>query len=161
MNGQGGSGKTTVEKFAEEYLNSINKKVQIISMVDKVKDCAKFFGWNGEKEPKDRKMFSQLKDLLTEWNDIPYKDVCDKIKNSTADIIFIDAREAEDILRLEKDFNAFKVLVVRNSFKSYGNHADDNVFDERIVYNYIIDNNKSLEDLKEKTKDFIDKMIEM
>ena len=99
VNGQGGVGKTTFEKFVEEELSLFNKKTEVISMVDKVKEYAKDFGWNGEKTPKDRKMLSNLKDLLTEWKDIPYQDVYNKIKNSKAGFVFVDARESADIKR--------------------------------------------------------------
>ena len=44
VNGQGGVGKTTFEKFVEEELSLFNKKIEIISMVDKVKEYAKDFG---------------------------------------------------------------------------------------------------------------------
>ena len=48
---------------------------RIISTVDFVKEVAKFCGWNGQKTPKDRKFLSDLKNILTQWNDIPYKDI--------------------------------------------------------------------------------------
>ena len=43
------------------------------STVDFIKFAAAKFGWEGTKEPKDRKMLSELKRILKEWNDVPYK----------------------------------------------------------------------------------------
>ena len=46
-----------------------------VSTVDKVKEIAAECGWDGVKSPKNRKFLSDLKDLLTEWGDVPYKDI--------------------------------------------------------------------------------------
>ena len=159
VNGQGGVGKTTFEKFVEEELSLFNKKTEVISMVDKVKEYAKDFGWNGEKTPKDRKMLSTLNNLVTQWKDIPYQHVYNKIKNSKSDFIFVDARESADIKRLSSDFNVIKVLVTGKQINSYGNHADDDVFNDEITYDVTVDNSKTLDDLKLKAKDFVSLLL--
>ena len=45
------------------------------STVDKIKEIARDFGWDGEKTPKARKFLSDLKDVFTDWNDLPVRDV--------------------------------------------------------------------------------------
>ena len=97
------------------------------------KKVARSFGWNGEKEPKDRKMLSDLKDLLTEWNDYSFKDISCRIKRYGQipnSVIFVDCREPKEIDRLVKKFNAKSLLVRRDNIDEleYGNHADDDVF---------------------------------
>ena len=53
-----------------------------ISTIDFVKRVATQVGWNGLKEPKDRKFLSDLKDLLTEYNDAPFTIVEKQIRQS-------------------------------------------------------------------------------
>lgn len=156
INGQGGSGKTTFEDFVAEELSDIGM-VGVTSMVAYVKQVAEKFGWTGTKELKDRKMLSQLKDLLTEWDDSPFISTCMMIKqmeNEGVVCAFIDARSPEDIKRLKDKFNCKTILVTRNKKKHYGNHADDNVFN--YDYDIKIDNTGNLEELRAAAKKFAD-----
>lgn len=149
MNGKGSSGKTTVENMIVEIAQAHDKKIEILSTIDYVKDVAKGFGWNGSKDPKDRKMLSDLKDLLTEWNDLPYKIVCDKIKKlmcTDVAAVFVDCREPTEIKRFVEEYDALSVLIKRSSISMvYGNHADDNVDDYE--YECVIDNSRGLMEL--------------
>lgn len=144
-----------------------NRYVHVISTVDIIKDIAFNLGWDGKKTPKDRKFLSDLKDLLTEWNDIPFKYVKNKIKSIEntfeyydvdfdISAIFIMCREPKEIERLKKELNAKTILVRRAEAeaKQSSNHADSEVFN----YNYdiIIDNNGTLLDLTHKALDFIE-----
>ena len=154
INGQGGSGKTTFEDYVAN-VGGENFEVGFISMVSYVKQVATGFGWDGSKEPKDRKMLSQLKDLLTEWNDSPFATTCMVVKQMEKegiDVCFIDAREPDDIERLKEMFNCQTVLVIKGEKTEYGNHADDEVFN----YNYdiVIDNNGTLSDLRDAASTF-------
>ena len=72
VNGMPGCGKTTFETYCKFHLGAYCK---IISTIDIIKQMARVGGWNGEKDPKSRKMLSDLKDLLTDWDDVPYKRV--------------------------------------------------------------------------------------
>ena len=76
INGAPGSGKTTFEKFIQEEYSDC----AIISTVDYVKTVAKYVGWDGTKTLKNRKFLSDLKDLLTEWEDIPFISTVEKCK---------------------------------------------------------------------------------
>lgn len=132
-------------------------------MVEYVKEMAFKLGWRGGKDLKNRKFLSDLKTILGEWNDSPFKDVQTEISladNSAAALIFIDAREAEDIDRLKKEYpNTITVLIKRDALqnKIYGNKADDNVLD--YTYDYIIENNGTLDQLNESAETFFDKVI--
>lgn len=156
INGQGGSGKTTFEDFIAEELSD-KGEVVVTSMVAYVKQIAEILGWKGTKELKDRKMLSQLKDLLTEWDDSPFRTTCmmvNQAKNNGAVCCFIDAREPNDIDKLKEKFNCKTILMTRGEQKSYGNHADDQVFDYQ--YDIVIDNSGDLDDLRAAAQEFIE-----
>lgn len=161
INGLPRSGKDTFVSFCKEQLgvNCFN-----ISIVDFVKEVAKQFGYDeNNKTGKSRKFLSDLKDVLEEWNDIPYK----KVVNSILDyaekpevniqdlLVFIHAREPKDIEKFKNSFDASTLFI--NNFRvennTISNHADAEV--KNYTYDYIIENNSSLDDLKQKAIDFI------
>ena len=73
------SGKSTFVSYCREILGE-NYTLDI-STVDLVKSLAVKAGWDGTKTPKNRKFLSDLKQLLIEWDDIPYKDVIKTAQN--------------------------------------------------------------------------------
>lgn len=156
MNGQCCVGKDTLQQMIREEVPD-GVLVAKISMVDFAKQFAEnYLDWNGEKTPEARKMLSDLKDLLDNWMDASYKDVKETLKlleEDGFDIVFIDAREPADIKRLVNDFSAETILIKRGETKDYGNHADNNVFNYE--YDYIIENNGTLDDLRKTAKNFI------
>lgn len=161
LNSKGGAGKDTFFGFCKEILGDCTYH---ISTVDCVKDLAMQLGWNGEKTLRDRRGLSNLKDLMTMWGDIPYQDVkteigdiiCEwKAASEEFGVIFVDCREPDEILRFNQELGAQSLLIVRDNLPTnYGNHADDGVFD--FEYDYVIDNNGSLDDLREAANTFID-----
>lgn len=164
VNGAPTSGKTTFETICESMLL---KRVRVTSMVKAVKTIAGYCGWNGGKTDKDRKFLSDLKDLLAEYNDYPYKCIRGELeyfKEELANygvaqheaIMFIDARGPADLQRLREKMNATCILVRRDSAENvpHGNHADDEVFN--FDYDYVIENNGSIDELAESCEQFID-----
>lgn len=162
LNGKAGSGKTTFFELIEEKCHNY---VFNYSTVDLVKKVAYGCGWNGEKTPENRKFLSDLKDLLTEWNDVPYKDCLKEIKRITslADIydvehddwaIFIDCREPKEIQKFVDRLGA-KTIFIDRKIEDYNasNHADANV--ENFEYDIVINNNGTLEDLAAVAMNFI------
>lgn len=140
---------------------------RIISTVDLVKEVARFCGWDGQKRPKDRKFLSDLKDVLTQWDDIPYKDIissyegCKEIwKQLGYDeekcLYFIMCREPEEIQKFVDRIGARTLLVRRFEVEglSQSNHADTNILNYK--YNTYIHNNGNLEDLQKVAYQFID-----
>lgn len=153
VNGQGGSGKTTFENFVAQACEG---DVAAVSMIDYTKQCAAKLGWNGAKEDKDRRFLSNLKDTLTAWDDSPFLTTCAMTNMAIkegCEIVFIDAREPDDIDRLKQAFSCLTVLVKRGGQKDYGNHADDDVFN----YNYdiVIENNGTLDELRASAEEFV------
>lgn len=162
LNGKAGSGKTTFFKLIEEKCRNY---VYNYSTIDLVKKVAYGCGWNGSKTPENRKFLSDLKDLLIEWDDVPYKDCLKEIKRITslADIydmehddwaIFIDCREPKEIQKFVDRLGA-KTIFIDRKIEDYNasNHADANV--ENFEYDIVINNNGTLEDLAAVAMNFI------
>lgn len=143
----------------KEIAEAHNQKIEILSTIDYVKNIAKVLGWDGTKTLENRRMLSDLKDLLTRWNDSPHQSVCNKInelKNVAA--VFIDSRESEDIKRFVEEYQALTVLVQRGSEdKIYGNHADDCV--EDFDYDIYVNNSRGLSELFEEANIFYECFI--
>lgn len=167
INGSAGVGKDTFVDAVERALEDINKEywVENYSSVTRVKQIAESCGWNSEvKTEKDRKFLSDLKLLLTEYNDLPFKDLGyvvegflhDGFENSK--LLFLHIREPEEIAKAERAFNAKTILIKRNSVK----HITSNMGDEN-VYNYdydiIVENNGTFEDLQETARLFVSDYI--
>ena len=100
INGHNQVGKDTFVNMISDIAAQHQKTIVNYSTVDYVKYIAGLFGWEGEKDNKSRKMLSQLKDMLTEWRDIPYTKCCQEISYWTygnAAAMFIHCREPEEI----------------------------------------------------------------
>ena len=161
INGRPRSGKDTFVNFCLEELGAFGK---LISTVDFVKKIATECGWDGTKTPQNRKFLSDLKDLLTNWGDVPYTKTLQEIDMFKFDldcwnvsdkgVVFIMCREPKEIERFERELNAKSLLIRRASveFEQQSNHADSEVLNHK--YHYIIDNNGTLEELKIKAKEF-------
>lgn len=155
INGTGGSGKDTFVDFCSEFTKIIN-----ISSVDKVKEAAKVLvGWNGEKDEKSRKLLVDLKQLSIEYNDYPteyIKGQYEDFKNNDAEYLFIHIREVEEIEKNKKIFNA-KTLLIKNPRVELitSNTSDGNVYNYN--YDYVIENDGTLDELKEKAREFVTK----
>lgn len=162
INGRPRSGKDTFVNFCLEELGAFGK---LISTVDFVKKIATKCGWDGTKDSKNRKFLSDLKDLLTNWGDVPYKKTLQEIDMFKFDldywdvsdkgVVFIMCREPKEIERFERELNAKSVLIWCASveFEQQSNHADSEVLNHR--YNYIIENDGTVDELKEKAKEFL------
>lgn len=163
VNGFPRSGKDTFVNFCKNELGAFGVSV---STVDFVKDLAEQCGWDGSKTPKNRKFLSDLKDLLTEWNDVPWKKVeeaynyikteCFQYDLRDSDFfLFIHSREPEEIERFKEEYGAVTVLVDRQEVEGeQSNHSDANVMN--YTYDYIINNNSTLDDLETKALTFIE-----
>ena len=173
-NGKPGSGKTTVQDIAKRLClcNSavwfgnampMPTEVDSCSTVDFVKEVAAFCGWNGTKTLENRKFLSDLKDLLTNWDDIPCKKISERVEKLNNSkfihwILFVDCREPTEIEKLKQRFNATTLLVRRlgDEIVETSNHADAEVFNYE--YDYTIKNYGTLEDLQMEVVRFLEYM---
>ena len=155
INGSGGVGKDTFCEKCGHYTD-----VKVVSSIDLVKHFATEMGWSGQKTPRDRRFLSDLKDLLTAYNDLPFKDIKQKVNEFKQDtdnmFLFIHIREPEEIERAKKEFGAHTVLVVNdNVLGIYSNHADGRVLE--YDYDDVIDNSGTLEELEHEAKRFVER----
>lgn len=154
-NGSATNGKDTFAKMMGDYISTYK-----YSSIDLVKDMLEFAGI--PKEPKTeekRLLYSDTKDRLTKYDDIPFKDITSIVadfKNNKieSEVLLIDIREPEEIARAVKTFGAETILVRNpNAIKIESNHADRDV--ENYEYDYIIENDGTLEQLERVAKLFI------
>lgn len=158
QNSVGGSGKDTWARLVGKYIPTHK-----YSIIDLPKEAAKVLGWDGSKEEKDRKFLSDIMDLSTEYNDSPFRDVMSVVndfKNNLIEdeVLFIDMRDPKDIARAVEIFGAETILIRNpNVEKIESNHADANVEDYN--YDYIIENDGSLEQLDMAAKTFVREIV--
>ena len=154
QNSVGGSGKDTWASLLNKYIPTYK-----YSIVDLPKEAAKVLGWDGGKTEKDRKFLSDVMDLSTEYNDAPFKDVLSIVtdfKNNLIEneVLIIDMRDPKDITRAVETFGAETILIRNpNIRKIESNHADRDV--ENYEYDYIIENDGTLEQLDKVAKLFV------
>lgn len=153
INGSGGVGKDTFVDYVENVVPVLK-----VSSVDLVKEAAKTLGWDGGKSEKDRKFLSDLKILAGEYSDHSFDYMTYMHNLIFADmlsgILFLFIREPEEIERAKKEFNAITVLVTNSNVESINsNTADANV--SNFEYDYVINNDSSLEELRWKANRFV------
>lgn len=165
VNGAPLSGKTT---FCNMVIKIVGEdKGRNFSTVDKIKEIARDFGWDGEKTPKARKFLSDLKDVLTDWNDLPVRDIKSRLasfeenlsrtNNGDGSVVFIMVREPDEIKRLCEELGAQSLLIRKRGSElvEASNHADKNVLN--LKYDLVVDNEGSLEDLAYTALGFVEK----
>ena len=158
LNGVGTSGKGKFAEYIQKYIPGFK-----YSIIDLPKEAAEILGWNGGKTEKDRKFLSDIMDLATEYNDSPYNDVKSLVIDFYKDeidlkVFLIDMRDPKDIARAVKDFNAETILIRNPRVDNIeSNHADRDV--ENYEYDYIIENDGTLEQLERVAKIFVRDII--
>ena len=173
INGSGGSGKSTFCSLCKEIVNdiipNINIKVYEFSTIDWPKEVARFCGWQGQKTEKDRKFLSDLKEALERWDNSPELKVFQKLLEFNEDkenyyIVFVNCREPKNILNFIKknqeilNWEIYTLLIKNNNIPQIiSNIGDASVYN----YNYdkIINNDKSLNELKQEAKKYLEEII--
>jgi dephospho-CoA kinase len=156
-NGTGGCGKDTFASMVKELVPTIK-----FSSIDCVKNIAKFCGWSGGKTEKDRRFLSDLKLLTTAYSDMPFRSiklaVNGFIKLSNVQVLLIDIREPEEIERAKIEFGAKTILIKNDRIAPItSNMADANV--NNYEYDIVIENNGTLDDLRETVQNFVNNYI--
>ena len=166
INGKGGSGKDTFVTMCKDVLGA--EHILNVSTVDYVKAVATFCGWDGTKTPENRKFLSDLKDALTQWDDVPLKKVYQEIKvrqhiwiaagKYGKAVVFIHCREPKEIDKLTKALQQYEpvtLLILREAAENVEqiNHADNDVLN--YSYDYTIYNDSTLSWLRNEAKVFL------
>lgn len=175
INGTGGAGKDTFVAMCKDVLGA--DRILNISTVDFVKEVAEFCGWDGTKTPKNRKFLSDLKDLLTEWDNIPFNKVVDDIDawayERIADgeyeqsLVFVHCREPKEIDKFVEhynidDNNMVTTLLIRRAAAENVqqiNHADNDVLN--YSYDYTIYNDSILSWLRNEARVFLGNYLDL
>ena len=165
INGMPRVGKDQFVRFCQKHLTWCCN----FSTVDFVKWVAAQCGWDGTKTPRNRAFLSDLKDLLTQWDDVPFKKVVHEMALyesnaksydfSSDDVLcFVHCREPQEIQKFVDKLGAKTLLIRRPSVENcvQSNHADAGVFDYR--YDYTITNDGTLEELEQKAINFMKKL---
>ena len=184
INGSGGCGKSTFVKLCEQvgiyggYKATGEIVVKETSSIDYIRRIAKNeFGYNPAiKNPKDRKMLSQIKEALEEYNDLPTREIFTTIlqmkaeylkkittgfykSNSCHYIVFVNIREPQYIKKFIKYAEMENIetttLLIKNPNVELilSNKSDASVFD--YAYAYEIDNDGTLMNLLQKAREFL------
>lgn len=165
INGAPTAGKDAFVRFCQKHLTWCGN----FSTVDFVKWVAAQCGWDGTKTPHNRAFLSDLKDLLTQWGDVPFKKVVREMALyesnaksydfSSDDVLcFVHCREPQEIQKFVDKLGAKTLLIRRPSVENcvQSNHADAGVFNYR--YDYTITNDGTLEELEQKAINFMKKL---
>ena len=173
INGRPGCGKTTFEQMCQDicfpftahvgFSPDHSLAVSLCSTVDFVKHIATLCGWDGTKSLENRRFLSDLKGLLTAWNDVPFKKIQERVEALMPDrkvdwILFVDCREPAEIQKLKERLNATTVLIRREEveYDEVSNHSDADVF--YYDYDLTIFNNSDIIHLQDEARKFIEYM---
>ena len=166
LNGFPRCGKDTFANTIIERGKEYGVNCYSISTVDLVKDMLELAGIDrNRKTPEERKLMSDLKDLLSAHDNIPFKDVVNKINylydgNLSDSVYFVMSREPEEI-QMFKDFykdECVTVLIIRETCDRQSNHADMNV--NNFEYDVYVNNNDTEEMFIAYAQHFFDTLFE-
>ena len=166
INGVARSGKDEFVTITKKFVKPAHIQVHNISSIDPMKEIAKFLGWNGDKNEKTRKFLSQLKQISVEYNDYPFRYICDwlekfSLKDVLPKIVFIHCREPKEIQKiydycLENQLTVKTMLVERN-VDIPDNKSDQGVNDFK--YDIYVQNNGNLDKFEKTTKKILNEQI--
>lgn len=167
--GKARNGKSTVSKFIKEELESRGKKCAQMLIAKYIKDYAKdYFGWDGQESTKPRDLLITLgTDLIRLKLDRPkflITRTCEdmEILSYFFDVFLVDdVRFVNEIETVREKFKNVVVIKVNRDNKDDGltesqrKDLTEISLDNYNDYDYVIDNNGSLENLKEKAIELI------
>lgn len=170
--GKARAGKDTFASFIKDYAQKNNLKYANLQFSYYIKMYAKILSdWDGSEETKPRTLLQQLGTEVIRYqidNEFFIKRIIDDIKvlSYFCDIITIsDARLPEELDLVTKAYdNSVKIKIERPSLESEltskeQHHATEIGLNNYTNYDYIIQNDGSIEDLKEKAHNLIKEIL--
>lgn len=150
INGLSQSGKDTFIHRLIEQEPSWN--IFNISSIDFYKQIAeKYFGWDGAKDARGRKLLADLKQTSAEYNNLPTLKCIERISHITAYsqlsplIIFVHIREPDEIDEFKRFYPGTKTLLIRRTGNvGADNQADHSVESYEYDYDCVADNVEQL-----------------
>ena len=174
LNGTGGAGKDTFYKYISEYLFQRYNQTSIhYSYVEFTREMLKEYGIDpSEKTAKYRQLLATINHALTEYRNIPLRDCCSLIDDmlfkgidddpyeyvnpNEINCIFLDVREPSVIDSFKKLYPNTTTILVDNGRINNSTNEDKNV--KNYLYDYVIFNVTSIDELKLKSEDIAEKL---
>lgn len=162
ISGHAGSGKDTVAKYMQEYLEVCNQRTKITHFADLLKYvCKEFFNWDGSKDEHGRTMLQEIGTNVVRarapnyWTDF-IGDMITFFSFMWDYVIIPDARFPNEIQRLrERGFVVKHIRVERpgytNDLTNEQNMHESEVSLDAAKPDCTIVNDGTLEDLRDKT----------
>jgi len=157
LTGKAQSGKNVVAQIIKEYYEKQNKKTVILAYAKYLKDYAKeIINWDGKEETKPRELLQQLGVELIK-NKIDENLLINRIKEDIEiysyffDVIIIsDARFISEIENIkDKNTTVINIKGLENNLsEKQKQHITETALNNYNQYDYIIENNKTIEELK-------------
>lgn len=161
LNGVAKSGKDTFADYIGDCARESDIYFEKLSLVDLAKDMLELAGIDRyKKTDKDRKLMSDLNDILTEHSNIPFNSIVNKTHAHVGTGIFtVMVREPKIIQKFKKMYgkHCTTVLIKKDVDNIPNNHADRNVNLYR--YDLTIDNNGTYENLNDHAKKLYENII--
>ena len=172
VSGKSGSGKDVICKIIDEYVNHKELKSINLQFSSYIKMYAKnITNWDGNEDDKPRTLLQELgTEIIREKIDDKFfiKRIIDDIKvySYYFDVITIsDARLPNELEDIYGAFNnVYKLNVKRSSFinkldEKQNAHYTEIALDNYNNFDYVIENNQGIDELKEKIINIIDEVI--
>ena len=157
----GGKARSGKDTFASFLANNMNSKVCILQISSYIKYYAiKYFGWDGEEETKPRDLLNKIgTEIIRDKIDPDFhinrliEDI--KVLSYFYDTCIVsDVRFPSEIEKVKNEFSScVSVKLVRDSSvltELQKNHVSETALDDYDKFDFIIDNNGTLEELEEK-----------
>ena len=165
VNGKPRSGKDTFCNFVSEYCEQKEQYCDVWSTIDFEKEILEDVV-NRPYNPTssiDREFLSELKRLLNLYYDITFRDFKNLLEFYDGTFL-IHTREWSEILKFEdycrdNDIKFIKVFVTRQKEQHFNNKSDALCDEEKNLYDVIIENNGTLEDLKRDAEQFCESRL--
>lgn len=171
LSGKARSGKTTVTNLIIEYYNNQNLKAINLMYAESIKNYAKkITNWNGSDETKPRTFLQTLgTEIIRNKIDDNFftrrmiEDI--HVYSYFYDVIIIsDARFKNEIEVPKQNFDKVVLIkienhnMISNLTKTEESHISENALNDFNDYNYIINNDSSIEELKTKVYNILDEV---
>ena len=167
--GKARSGKSTIANFMIENLKKQGKKPCELQIGQYIKYYAmKYFDWDGKEETKPRNLLQELGTEVIRNKIDPDFHIDRLIQDIEVlsyfydTFIVSDVRMPVEIEKPKKEFdNVITIKMIRESDElnnEQQKHVTETALDSYNEYDYIINNDKTLEDLEIKAKDILERI---
>lgn len=160
INGKGGVGKDTLCDFAGQHFS-----VRNVSSITPIKEIAAKYGWKGEKTPKARKFLADLKEVFTQYNDLPTNYLLQQYEeflSGEEELMFAHIREGKEIDKLKQRVSGKCITLLvkrmRDGPENWGNTSDDEA--ENYPYDFVYENHLPLDEAENDFLRFLREMLQ-